>query len=295
MRDRRAAGNFFLPAGPRQIRPRGDDWQLLDHHACMKAIVLGPEDTQHGAVQTRYDAKKCAALFAASRDKIDGIVVTLPNFGEERAIADALPHVRPQRAGAGSRPRRTSACQHDRSCGPARQLLRENVRRQQPESSTTASRIRFYHSAHRGSRFGAIPQGRAVVRLRACRIVKGLKNRARRLRSARCPAAFQYRPLQRVRFSRPTGRRWKRGGPLRRSGAYNQPYERQRCGRAGETGRDPEIRSDGSGISRPRLCSRWPSWARSLINGRRKPTSRSPRCSAGPQSKITSAWCRARS
>jgi L-fucose isomerase-like protein len=59
-------------------------------HACMKAIVLGPEDTQHGAVQTRDDAKKCAALFAANRDKIDGIVVTLPNFGEERAIADAL-------------------------------------------------------------------------------------------------------------------------------------------------------------------------------------------------------------
>jgi L-fucose isomerase-like protein len=58
--------------------------------ASMKAIVLGLDDTQHGAVQTRDDAKKCAALFAANRDKIDGIVVTLPNFGEERAIADAL-------------------------------------------------------------------------------------------------------------------------------------------------------------------------------------------------------------
>ena len=58
--------------------------------ASMKPIVLGPDDTQHGAVQTRDDAKKCAALFAANRDKIDGIVVTLPNFGEERAIADAL-------------------------------------------------------------------------------------------------------------------------------------------------------------------------------------------------------------
>jgi L-fucose isomerase-like protein len=58
--------------------------------ACMKVVVLGPEDTKHGAVQTREDAKKCAALFDANRDKIDGIVVTLPNFGEERAIADAL-------------------------------------------------------------------------------------------------------------------------------------------------------------------------------------------------------------
>jgi L-fucose isomerase-like protein len=58
--------------------------------AGMKAIVLGPEDTKHGAVQTRDDAKKCAALFAANRDKLDGIVVTLPNFGEERAVVDAL-------------------------------------------------------------------------------------------------------------------------------------------------------------------------------------------------------------
>ncbi|MGE5646028.1 MAG: L-fucose/L-arabinose isomerase family protein [Acidobacteriota bacterium] len=58
--------------------------------ACIKPIVLGPEDTKHGAVQTRDDAKKCAALFDANRAKIDGIVVTLPNFGEERAIADAI-------------------------------------------------------------------------------------------------------------------------------------------------------------------------------------------------------------
>jgi len=58
--------------------------------AGIKPLVLGTEDTKHGAVQTREDAKKCAALFAAHRDQIDGIIVTLPNFGEERAIADAL-------------------------------------------------------------------------------------------------------------------------------------------------------------------------------------------------------------
>lgn len=57
---------------------------------CFKAVVLGPEDTKHGAVVTRDDAKKCAALFRDHRDAIDGIVVTLPNFGEERGVADAL-------------------------------------------------------------------------------------------------------------------------------------------------------------------------------------------------------------
>src|SRR5207237_2908344 len=32
----------------------------------------------------------CAELFKLNRDRIDGVVVTLPNFGEERAIADTL-------------------------------------------------------------------------------------------------------------------------------------------------------------------------------------------------------------
>lgn len=54
------------------------------------AVVLGPEDTRYGSVVTYEDSKKCAALFKAHRDDIDGILVTLPNFGEERGIADAI-------------------------------------------------------------------------------------------------------------------------------------------------------------------------------------------------------------
>ena len=53
-------------------------------------IVLTPEDTTHGAVQTRADAKKCAALFKANRERIAGVIVTLPNFGDEAAIGDTL-------------------------------------------------------------------------------------------------------------------------------------------------------------------------------------------------------------
>jgi L-fucose isomerase-like protein len=53
-------------------------------------IVLSPDDTTHGAVQTRADAKKCAALFKSHRDKIAGVIVTLPNFGDEAAIGDTL-------------------------------------------------------------------------------------------------------------------------------------------------------------------------------------------------------------
>ena len=53
-------------------------------------VAVGPEETKHGAVETRGEAACCADLFKANREKIDGIVVTLPNFGDERAIADCL-------------------------------------------------------------------------------------------------------------------------------------------------------------------------------------------------------------
>jgi L-fucose isomerase-like protein len=58
--------------------------------AGVKAVVLGPEDSKHGAVETRQEAAKCADLFQKHKREIDGIIVTLPNFGEERAIADTL-------------------------------------------------------------------------------------------------------------------------------------------------------------------------------------------------------------
>jgi L-fucose isomerase-like protein len=58
--------------------------------AGMDSIVLGPEDSKHGAVETHEEAKRCAALFKKHSDKIDGVIVSLPNFGDERAIADTL-------------------------------------------------------------------------------------------------------------------------------------------------------------------------------------------------------------
>ena len=54
------------------------------------AIALTPEDTKCGAVTSRADVAACVDLFKKNRDSIGGIVVTLPNFGEERAIADAI-------------------------------------------------------------------------------------------------------------------------------------------------------------------------------------------------------------
>jgi L-fucose isomerase-like protein len=63
--------------------------QVLEN-AGYKVIVLSPEESKYGAVETRVESCKCADLFRAHRDAIDGVIVSLPNFGEERAIADAL-------------------------------------------------------------------------------------------------------------------------------------------------------------------------------------------------------------
>ncbi len=58
--------------------------------AGMDVVVLGPEDTKHGAVETHQEAKRCADLFQKHAARMDGVIVTLPNFGDERAIADTL-------------------------------------------------------------------------------------------------------------------------------------------------------------------------------------------------------------
>jgi L-fucose isomerase-like protein len=58
--------------------------------AGMDVVALTPEESKYGAVETREESRRCAELFKKNRDKIDGIIVTLPNFGEERAIADTL-------------------------------------------------------------------------------------------------------------------------------------------------------------------------------------------------------------
>jgi len=53
-------------------------------------IALSPEQSKYGAVETHDEAKRCAELFRSKADVLDGVVVTLPNFGDERAIADTL-------------------------------------------------------------------------------------------------------------------------------------------------------------------------------------------------------------
>jgi L-fucose isomerase-like protein len=56
----------------------------------IKAIALGPTDTPYGSVESVADSQKLADLFKQHRDEITGVLVTLPNFGDERAIANVM-------------------------------------------------------------------------------------------------------------------------------------------------------------------------------------------------------------
>ena len=54
-------------------------------------VVILPESArQSGTVESINDARACADLFKANREKIDGILITLPNFGEETGIVNAV-------------------------------------------------------------------------------------------------------------------------------------------------------------------------------------------------------------
>ena len=55
--------------------------------------VILPEDatpTGSSSIETREDGLKCAELFRQNRDRIDGIIVSLPNFGFEIGIITAI-------------------------------------------------------------------------------------------------------------------------------------------------------------------------------------------------------------
>ena len=56
----------------------------------VRTIAISPDETPYGSVESLDEARKLAELFKAHADEIDGIIVTLPNFGDERAIANTL-------------------------------------------------------------------------------------------------------------------------------------------------------------------------------------------------------------
>ena len=53
-------------------------------------VAVSPEQTKLGGVETFAEARTCAMLFDENRHDIDGILVVLPNFGDERGVAETI-------------------------------------------------------------------------------------------------------------------------------------------------------------------------------------------------------------
>jgi L-fucose isomerase-like protein len=68
---------------------RGDLLKLFGERGIAE-VMLSPEETKLGGVETHADARKCAELFRRRHDDIDGVLVVLPNFGDEKGVADTL-------------------------------------------------------------------------------------------------------------------------------------------------------------------------------------------------------------
>ena len=56
----------------------------------IEPVLLDENDTKFGSVETFAHAKACSDLFRKNRDRIDGVLVTLPNFGDEKGVADTI-------------------------------------------------------------------------------------------------------------------------------------------------------------------------------------------------------------
>jgi L-fucose isomerase-like protein len=76
----------FFPAEP-VLKWRRAVLDLLAREG-IEAVIPGEEETPMGAVETWEQAKKWAAHFRANRDRIDGVLVALPVFAPEKAIAE---------------------------------------------------------------------------------------------------------------------------------------------------------------------------------------------------------------
>ena len=58
--------------------------------AGINAVIIDANATAYGAVESIQEAQLVGEFFRSRRDEIDGVLVTLPNFGDERAIANTL-------------------------------------------------------------------------------------------------------------------------------------------------------------------------------------------------------------
>ncbi len=99
----------------------------------LRSVQLGEGDSKLGGVETHADARKCAELFRNHAGEIDGVLVCLPNFGDEKGVADTFENGKSERAGVDPRLSRRFEAAFARA--PERCVLREDFRLQQSSAS----------------------------------------------------------------------------------------------------------------------------------------------------------------
>lgn len=82
---------FFSPAPCRSAR---DDVLSQLEKIGVDALILPFEATENGAIQSVADADLYARHFRQHADEIDGLVICLPNFGDEIAVAELVSRAR---------------------------------------------------------------------------------------------------------------------------------------------------------------------------------------------------------
>jgi len=78
----------FFP--DRLVTEARKDILALFKRMAIEPVILTEKATNLGGVETWEEAKTCAALFKKHGDKIDGILVVLPNFGDEKGVAETI-------------------------------------------------------------------------------------------------------------------------------------------------------------------------------------------------------------
>jgi len=82
---------FFSPAPCLQAR---EEVLAQLQKLGVRAVILPFDATPNGAVQSVEDARLYADHFKSMRDEIDGLVICLPNFGDEIAVAELVNRAR---------------------------------------------------------------------------------------------------------------------------------------------------------------------------------------------------------
>ncbi len=157
---------------PRELAAKGRKEVLSRlESAGVEAVAVSESETPSGVVETIADAEACARLFRGRSGDIDGVFVCLPNFGDERAVANAIKwsgldvpvfvHAYPDELGALSNSERRDAfcgklsvCNNLRQYGVKYSLGRSHV--VHPSSEEFVADVTWFATL--------------------CRVVKGVKN-----------------------------------------------------------------------------------------------------------------------